>query len=78
MAQTARRPAPSPDDPPIDPTAVEHAYRVHRARRRARIERRRERSRARLRFLVASTILVALAIVLILALWHEIQHVFGL
>jgi hypothetical protein len=78
MAQAARRPSPTSDDPPIDPGAVEHAYRLHRARRRARIERRREQARARLRFVVASGILVALAIVLILALWHEIQHVFGL
>jgi hypothetical protein len=78
MAQTARRRAPRPDDPPIDPFAVEQAYRVHRARRRARVERRREQARARPRFLVASVVLVAIAIVLILALWHEIQHVFGL
>jgi hypothetical protein len=78
MAQAARRPASTSDDPPIDPAAVEHAYRLHRARRRARVERRREQARARLRFLVASVILIALAIVLILALWHEIQHVFGL
>jgi len=78
MAQTARRPAPAPDDPPIDPLAVEHAYRLHRARRRARVERRREQARARLRFLVASVVLVAIAVVLILALWREIQHVFGL
>ena len=78
MAQTARRPTPTPDEPPIDPMAVEHAYRLHRARRRARIEHRREQARARLRFLVASVVLVGLAIVLILALWHEIQHVFGL
>jgi hypothetical protein len=78
MAQTARRATPAPEEPPLDPTAVESAYRHYRARRRAQIERRRERARARLRFLVASVVLVAIAIVLILALWHEIQRLFGL
>jgi hypothetical protein len=77
MAEAARTAAP-PEEPPVDPTAVDRAYRLHRARRRARVERTRERARARLRFLVATVVLVALAVVLILVLWHEIQTVFGL
>jgi hypothetical protein len=78
MAQPARRVAAPPEEPPVDPTAVDRAYRLHRARRRARIERSRERTRARLRFAAATLVLVALAVVLLLVLWHEIQHVFGL
>ena len=78
MAQPARRVATPPEEPPVDPTAVEQAYRHYRARRRARVERGRERARARLRFLVITVILAALALTLILLLWHEVQHVFGL
>jgi hypothetical protein len=78
MAQTARRAVTPADAPPVDPAAIEVAYRHYRARRRAQIERRREQARARLRFLVATTILIALAIVLTLALWREVQELFGL
>lgn len=77
MAQTARG-LRELEDPPVDPTAIDRAYRAHRARRRARVERTRERSRARLRFFVATFVLIALAIVLLLVLWHEIRSVFGL
>jgi hypothetical protein len=78
MAQPARRITPVPDEPPVDPQAIDRAYRVHRARRRARMERHRERSNARLRFFVVVFLLVAAAIALLLTLWHEIQSVFGL
>ena len=78
MAQPARRISPVPDDPPVDPDAIDRAYRLHRARRRVRLERHRERSRARLRFLVAVFLLVAAAIALLLTIWHEVQSVFGL
>jgi len=78
MAEPARRAIAASEDPPVDPAAVEHAYRLYRAKRRARIERSRERARARLRFLVAVVVLIALALVLMLTLWREIQHVFGL
>jgi len=78
MAQPAGHIAAPPEDPPVDPAAVDRAYRVHRARRRARSERHRERARARLRFLIATAVLVALSFTLILVLWHEVQRVFGL
>ena len=78
MAQPARRPVTPADAPPLDPAAVEQAYRHYRARRRAKIERRREQARARLRFLVATVVLTAFALVLIIVLWHEIQQLFGL
>ena len=78
MAQPARRITQVPDEPPVDPAAIDRAYRLHRARRRARVERHRERSRARLRFFVVVFLLVAAAIALLLTLWHEVQSVFGL
>jgi hypothetical protein len=78
MAQPARRIKPAPEEPPVDPEAIDRAYRLHRARRRIRVERRRERSRARLRFFAAVVLLVAAALVVLLTLWHEVQSVFGL
>jgi fatty acid desaturase len=77
MAQPARRVAP-PEEPPVDPHAVDRAYRYHRARRNAQQRRKRESSRANLRFTLALVVLVALAIALIWTIWHEVQHVFGL
>ena len=78
MAELARRATPVPDDPPVDPEAIDRAYRLHRARRRMRIERRREQARARLRFFVVVFLLVAAAAALLITLWREIQSVFGL
>jgi cell division septal protein FtsQ len=78
MARQAQHAAASTDEPPVDPTAIDRAYRLHRARRRARLERRRERARARLRFLIATVVLSALAVALLLVLWHEVQSLFGI
>jgi hypothetical protein len=78
MAEPAHRIAPVPDEPPVDPDAIDRAYRLHRAKRRMRVERSRERARARLRFFVVVFLLVAAAAALLLTLWHEIQSVFGL
>jgi hypothetical protein len=76
VAQPARRPA--EDDPPLDPTAVERAYRLERAKRRARIARARANRRARLRFLVTLLVLLAFAGALALTTWHQVQRLFGL
>jgi hypothetical protein len=78
MAEPARRAAAPPETPPVDPAAIEHAYRLYRARRRAETARNRERARARFRFLAAVVVLIAVAIVLLLTLWREIQQIFGL
>jgi hypothetical protein len=77
MAQPARRVV-APDEPPVDPEAVDRAYHYHRARRSARQRRKRERTRARLRFFVTFAVLLALAVFLMLTIWHEVQRVFGL
>jgi hypothetical protein len=77
MAQPARRIA-APEDPPVDPEAIDRAYHYHRARRNARQRRKRETARARLRFAVTLTVLLALAVGLMVTIWHEVQNVFGL
>jgi hypothetical protein len=78
MAQPARRTVAPPEDPPVDPAAIDRAYRYHRARRNARIRRKREKSKARLRFMVTFVVLAGLAVFLMLTTWSEIQKVFGL
>lgn len=77
MAQPARRIA-DPEDPPVDPEAVDRAYHYHRARRNAKLRRKREQSHANLRFMVVLAILFAIGIALVLTIWHEVQKVFGL
>lgn len=77
MAQPARRVA-DPDEPPVDPEAIDRAYRYHRARRNAKVRRKREKARANLRFALVLAVLLALAIAIMLTLWHEVQKVFGL
>lgn len=66
------------DDPlPLDPVAVERAYRVHRARRRARVERRREKRRAGRRFWFVLLVLVAAGVALFVLIVNEVQRLFG-
>jgi hypothetical protein len=77
MAQPARRVA-VPDEPPVDPEAIDRAYHYHRARRNAKLRRKREKARANLRFALVVSVLVALAIFFMLSIWHEVQNVFGL
>jgi hypothetical protein len=77
MAQPARRVA-APEEPPVDPEAIDRAYHYHRARRNARIRHKRETSRARLRFTLALIVLLALAVALIWTIYNEVQKVFGL
>jgi hypothetical protein len=78
MAEPARRHHAVEDPPPIDPTAVDRAYRIHRARRRAREERVRERSLARFRFWAVLLTLFVLAAYLSLVVWRQIEQLFGL
>lgn len=78
MAEPARRPDAVEDPPPIDPSAVDRAYRFHRARRHAREERVRERSLARFRFWAVLLTLFVLAAYLSLVVWRQIEQLFGL
>jgi hypothetical protein len=78
MAEPARRHDAVEDPPPIDPAAVDRAFRFHRARRRAREERVRERSHARWRFWFVLLTLLVLAAYLALVVWRQIEQLFGL
>ena len=78
MAQRARRVVAPPEEPPVDPEAIDRAYHYHRARRKMRIRRKREKAQARLRFVLTFLVLVGLALFLMLTSWHEVQKVFGL
>jgi hypothetical protein len=78
VAHPARRPELDDADLPLDPTAIERRYHRERARRRARERRKLETSLARTRFYAVMLILGAGAIALLVLVWHEIQHLFGL
>ncbi|HXV94089.1 MAG TPA: hypothetical protein VD813_12365 [Pseudonocardia sp.] len=77
MAQPART-VPPREAPPVDPRAVERAYRLERARRRARDERERDRRLAAFRFFAVVLVLTAVAALLLLTAWREIERLFGL
>ena len=64
--------------PPLDPGAVERAYRFHRARRAARAQWHRERKRAGFRFWLVLALVVAVAVLLASRTLGEIERVFGL
>lgn len=83
-ALTIRRmaePAPTTareEAPPLDPGAVERAYRLHRARRAARARWHRERKWAGIRFWLVLALVVAVAVLLATRTLGEIERVFGL
>jgi hypothetical protein len=76
-SRRARLSAP-PDEPPIDPLAVEDAYRVARARRRAREQHERATRYAGIRFWLVTLSLLAAAVFLAVTFWREVQELFGL
>lgn len=78
MAQPARKRRRAEDAAPVDPLAVQRAYRLERAKRHARLERQRARRRAGVRFFVMLALLLGLSVFLALTVWQEIQRLFGL
>jgi hypothetical protein len=64
--------------PPLDPHAVERAYRFHRARRAARERHQRERRTADLRFWFVLAIVLVIAAFLASRTLGEIEQLFGL
>ena len=64
--------------PPLDPGAVERAYRFHRARRAARQQRHRETRWAGFRFWLVLAFVLAVAALLAARTLGEIERVFGL
>lgn len=77
VAQPARS-GPRPERPPLDPRAVERAYRLERARRRARADRERDRRLAAFRFLAVLLALTATSLLLLVTAWREVERLFGL
>jgi hypothetical protein len=75
VAEPARR---SPESPSLDPSVVDRAYRLERARRRARVERSRASRKAGLRFILMLLLLLGTALALGLATRREVQQLFGL
>jgi len=67
-----------PDDPPVDPFAIEEAYRLHRARRAARARRHREKRWAGVRFWFLLAVGIVVAVLLATRTLGEIERVFGL
>jgi len=81
VAQPARtiEPRTAPvDEPPLDPLAIEDAYRKHRAARAARVQRKRAKVRAGVRFWALLVIGIAVAVLLAARTMGEIERVFGL
>ena len=76
MAEPARKPP--PDVPVYDPGAVSREYRRQRAKREHREQRTRERRAANVRFWLIAFALLALSIYLGIAMWHQVQRLFGL
>ena len=64
--------------PPLDPHAVERAYRAHRARRAARERHLREKQTASFRFWFVLAIVLVVAAFLATRTLGEIEHLFGL
>jgi hypothetical protein len=67
----------APEPPPLDPQAIERAYRLQRARRRARVARLRERRHAGVRFWLVLIVLLAASVALAVVIVAEIQRLFG-
>ena len=63
---------------PVDPAAVARAYRLERAKRRARERHEQEQRLAALRFWLALVLLTSALLFLGLAVWNEIERLFGL
>jgi hypothetical protein len=78
MAEPVERPRPRPEAPPLDPTAVDRAYRFHRAKRYAKIEHRRASRMADVRFWAFLGLLTLACLVLAVTVWDEISRLFGL
>jgi anti-sigma-K factor RskA len=70
--------APEEEAPPLDPEAIERAYRLHRARRAARERWHREKRWAGFRFWLVLVLVLAVAAVLAARTLGEIERVFGL
>jgi anti-sigma-K factor RskA len=66
------------EEPPLDPGAIERAYRLHRARRAARERWHREKRWAGVRFWLVLILVLAATVLLAARTLGEIERLFGL
>ena len=78
MAEPAQREGHPVDTPPVDPHAVDRAYRFYRAQRHAKVEHRRATRAARLRFWAFLGLLLLACLVVAVTVWSEIRSIFGI
>jgi hypothetical protein len=74
-AQRRRLPA---EAPPVDPAAIDRAYRFYRAQRHAKLEHHRETRIARARFWAVLGVLVLASLVLAVTIWDQVSQLFGI
>jgi hypothetical protein len=67
-----------PVEPPLDPGAIDRAYRLHRARRAARERWYREKRWAGFRFWLVLALVLAVTVLLAARTLGEIERLFGL
>jgi hypothetical protein len=78
MAEPAQRQRARVDAPPVDPHAIDRAYRFYRAQRHAKVEHRRETKVARARFWAVLGLLLLACAVVAVTVWSEIARIFGI
>jgi hypothetical protein len=78
MAEPAQRQPVRVDAPPVDPHAVDRAYRFYRAQRHAKVEHRRETRMARVRYWAILGLLLLACAVVAVTVWSEIARIFGI
>ena len=78
MAQPAQRRRPHAEAPPVDPAAIDRAYRFYRAQRHAKLDHRRATRVAQARFWAVLGLLILACLVLAVTVWDEISKLFGL
>ncbi len=78
VAKVETRTPSEEEAPPLDPDAVERAYRLHRARRVARRRWQREKRWAGVRFWLVLVLALASIVLLAARTLGEIERVFGL
>jgi len=78
VAKVETRTSSEEESPPLDPEAVERAYRFHRARRAARQRWHREKRWAGVRFWLVLALALAAVVLLAARTLGEIERVFGL
>ncbi len=78
LVQNVEPTAAAEEEPPLDPDAVDRAYRLHRARRAARDRWHREKRWASVRFWLVLVLVLVVTVLLAARTLGEIERVFGL